>query len=217
MKKSTKIIICILVVILVIAVIFGVRISNNQKLLKNMENAISNLISTGNFTYTVNSDNNTYVKKVFNNQKTLITDTNLVMYTDVASDTSYIVNPNNTQNSYSELKASAIRTGLPEVFNNPPVIFSNLVSKIHNTENEFTKILFSMKVSNDTINGIECYKITCSALGSTITEWVNKENFLPVQYKENDSVKTYRIEMNNVSENEVTFSDIDNYTKIENK
>ncbi len=32
MKKSTKIIICILVVILVIAVIFGVRISKNQKL-----------------------------------------------------------------------------------------------------------------------------------------------------------------------------------------
>lgn len=214
MKKTTKIIICILVVILVIAIIFGVRISKNQKILKNMENAISNLISTGNFTYTVNSDNNTYVKKVFNNQKTLITDTNLVMYTDVASDTSYIVNPNNTQNSYSELKASAIRTGLPEVFNNPPVIFSNLVSKIHNTENEFTKILFSMKVSNDTINGIECYKITCS----TITEWVNKETFLPVQYKANekDSVKTYNIEINNVLENEVTFSDIDNYTKIEN-
>ena len=214
MKKTTKIIVCILVVILVIAIIFGVRISKNQKILKNMENAISNLISTGNFTYMVNSDNNTYVKKVFNNQKTLITDTNLVMYTDVASDTSYIINPNNVQNSYTELKASAIRTGLPEVFNNPPVIFSNLISKIHNEENEFTKILFSMKVSDDTINGIECYKITCS----TITEWVNKETFLPVQYKANekDSVKIYNIEINNVLENEVTFSDIDNYTKIEN-
>ena len=39
-----------------------------------MENAISNLISTGNFTYTVNSDNNTYVKKVFKTEINSVTD-----------------------------------------------------------------------------------------------------------------------------------------------
>ena len=141
MKK--KICIAIIIVILVIALFFIIRTINNAKVFNQIENAILDFKDSGNFLYQVTSSNemNNSTKQVYNNSKVKLEIGNAIYYGDTETGEVYVVNTEN--NTYNKLNISALKQVLPTTFINPPALFSTLLAKANNSENNYLAMLLT--------------------------------------------------------------------------
>ena len=211
MKK--KIIIAIIIVILLIILFFVIRTINNSKIFKQIENAIANFTDSGNYSYQVVCSNEmkNSTKQVYNNTKIKLEIGNAVYYGDIETGEVYTVNLEN--NTYNKLNTSSFPQILPTTFINPPALFSTLLSKVNNTENNYLLMLITSSISNDNYNGVECYKI--SVLG-TETVWISKDTLLPVKNESNNEEYIYSFEASNVMESDVILENIEELTEETN-
>ena len=211
MKK--KIIIAIIIVILLIILFFVIRTINNSKIFKQIENAIANFTDSGNYSYQVVCSNEmkNSTKQVYNNTKIKLEIGNAVYYGDIETGEVYAVNLEN--NTYNKLNTSSFPQILPKTFINPPALFSTLLSKVNDTENNYLLMLITSSISNDNYNGVECYKI--SVLG-TETVWISKVTLLPVKNESNNEEYIYSFEASNVMESDVILENIEELTEETN-
>ena len=211
MKK--KIIIAIIIVILLIILFFVIRTINNSRIFKQIENAIAELNESGNYYYQVECSNemNNNTKQVYNNTKIKLEIGNAVYYGDIETGEVYAVKLEN--NTYNKLNVSSFPQILPTTFINPPVLFSTLLSKVNNTENNYLLMLITSSISDDNYNGVECYKI--SVLG-TETVWISKDTLLPVKNEINNEEYIYSFEIGNVMENDVILNNMEELTEETN-
>lgn len=208
MKK--KICIAIIIVILVIALFFIIRTINNAKVFNQIENAILDFKDSGNFLYQVTSSNemNNSTKQVYNNSKVKLEIGNAIYYGDTETGEVYVVNTEN--NTYNKLNISALKQVLPTTFINPPALFSTLLAKANNSENNYLAMLLTSSISNDNYNGEECYKI--SLLG-TEKVWISKNSLLPVKSETENTEYKYSFKSGNITENDVILTNIGELTE----
>lgn len=208
MKK--KICIAIIIVILVIALFFIIRTINNAKVFNQIENAILDFKDSGNFLYQVTSSNemNNSTKQVYNNSKVKLEIGNAIYYGDTETGEVYVVNTEN--NTYNKLNISALKQVLPTTFINPPALFSTLLAKANNSENNYLAMLLTSSISNDNYNGEECYKI--SILG-TEKVWISKNSLLPVKSETENTEYKYSFKSGNITENDVILTNIGELTE----
>lgn len=200
MKK--KISICILIIILILVIILGIRVVKNQKIFKEIQTTIDDILESGNFTYEAFSkEMNTYKKWIYNNEKIAFQqgNNNNKIYVDMKSNIVYAVNFEN--NTYSILDSSAGEMLKPEYFSNAPQFFVSSPSKML----KVGEILLA-NITEDTIDNIECYKIE---LFGEIA-WINKESLMPLKAIRDNVEYTYNIVLNDVLEQDVVF-DIENF------
>lgn len=211
MKK--KICIAIIIVILVIALFFIIRSINNAKVFYQIENAILDFKDSGNFLYQVTSSNemNNSKKQVYNNSKVKLEIGNAIYYGDTETGEVYVVNTEN--NTYNKLNISALKQVLPTTFINPPAVFSTLLAKANNSENNYLAMLLTSSISNDNYNGEECYKI--SILG-TEKVWISKNSLLPVKSETENTEYKYFFKSGEITENDVALTNIDELTEAVN-
>lgn len=208
MKKKT--IVAIIIVILVIAIFFIIRAVNNAKVFNQIENAILDFKNSGNFLYQVTSSNemNNSTKQVYNNSKVKLEIGNAIYYGDTETGEVYVVNTEN--NTYNKLNISVLKQVLPTTFINPPALFSTLLAKANNSENNYLAMLLTSSISNDNYNGEECYKI--SILG-TEKVWISKNSLLPVKSETENTEYKYSFKSGNITENDVILTNIGELTE----
>lgn len=70
-----------------------------------------------------------------NNSKVKLEIGNAIYYVDTETGEVYVVNTEN--NTYNKLNISALKQVLPTTFINPPALFSTLLAKANNSENNY--------------------------------------------------------------------------------
>lgn len=196
-----------IIVIIVVAVVFSIfRIYNIYKLKKvfnEISIAMGDLLNNCNFTYEVkcSGDSVSNMKKwVYNKEKVALQRTNSIYYADMTTNEMYVANMEDK--TYTILNTSILPQIRPEIFLNAPSFYS--VTQIQNLE-----LLLVATIKEEKLNDEDCYKITMY----NEEAWINKETLMPVKNICSMGEYTYSITQNNVTENDVTFKDINNFTE----
>lgn len=206
MKNKKEIFILVIIVLAVVISIFRIyNIYMFKKILNEISIAIVDLLNNSNFTYEVNSSSEelpNYKKWIYNKEKVALQKNNGIYYGNLKTNELYVANLED--NTYTILDASILPQIKPEIFINAPIFYS--VSQISNLQ-----LLLFTSVKKDKIENVECYKVKISGEGEA---WINKETLMPIKYIRDNVEYIFTINQNNVTEADVTFNDIDNFTKV---
>lgn len=208
--KKKKIFLIIGLLVAIVLVLISIKVIRNKIFLNDVEVAIRNLLENTNYSYEVNctKGNMASSKKKVLNDKVTMEQNGSTYYADYETNELYLVSTEN--NTYVKLNLEDFKMLKPNVFSNTPSFFGILLSKIYNNDNsEYLRFLFKMKISNDTYEGIECYKVTFAEEET----YVNKETFLPIKCNVAGEELEYAISSNEVKEDDVTFKNMQDYTE----
>jgi hypothetical protein len=216
MKKSKIIKIVILVIILLIIAFAGYKYYHYSYISKIVKRNIE-IIDGKNFYYEVEASGDVTSSKIWVNGDNLkfqrITENaeEQYMYVNSKENITYTV----SENEKNYIKQENVLM-LP-AYSNSPYIYSSALGAIK--ENNFiNKIMVALSIKNvstETKNGIECIKITSNLTNETA--WFDKENLTPVATENNDFTANYVVTSNNITDEDVTFSNIENYQLLENE
>lgn len=225
MKK--KIVLIVIVLILIILIAIASVYVYRYNLLKNIGNAGIDFTESDNFYFEVipssneeennsNSHQQLYVKGDKSARYSLTNNTiTQRFYIDTQNNTMTVVDEQNK--SYSIVNTETIvgnkgLSNLPEIFNYATSMVSN--------EYDFKSILGILSslhnISTEKEDNTEYIKISLEEKENNYNEtvWLNKETLLPVKVEIGNNVRNYVFEKDNVTDEDVNFSE-NNYTLVE--
>ena len=186
------------------------KITRNKRVLDNVEKAIIAMLESKNYSYKIMCSDEVVQssEKLVLGNRVVQKTKDSILYGNIENNEIYLVDLE--EKIYTKLDLEKFPNILPNTFSNAPTIFGSLLSKIHKGENDYWKILFTMKVSNDVCEDTECYKI--SIFGNEDT-YISKESFLPIKNIIENTEYRYTFSIDVLEENDVNFNDIQNFVE----
>ena len=221
MRKSKIILIVIIFLLLIILSIFTIIKINQYTTIINIANANLTKINSKKFYYEINNQKTNLTSKIWGKDskmklEQIYPNNNLVqtMYIDFSSNTSYILDEENKTYTVEENK-----TLLQPVFINAPNILDFSFGIIHNASFlDKINFIFSIEnISSEKINNKDSIKVIFKLDNFTETTWFDSTTLYPIKSKSNlnDINATYNVTNCNLSNEEITFTDIQNYIKVQ--
>lgn len=219
MKK--KVFLIILVVVLIIFTIAVCTYVRRYNLLKNIGNAEINFTASDNF-YFENIQNDLTSQKLYvkeNKSARYSLTNNSIMqrfYIDTQNNTMTVVDEVNKSYFVTNMQNVVGNKGLsnlPEISNYAITIASNE----YNFKSALGIILSLHNISTEKDGDIEYIKISLIEKEKNYKEtvWLNKATLLPVKAEIGNDIRNYVFEKDNVTDENVNFSEVNQYTLVE--
>ena len=215
MKKSKKIILIITIILLIILAIFtGIQIYQYKTVIKIHQTIYYKKNSLNFFfEYYENTPYHIYVKDNYIMHQTFDTDGKLLsrILVDSSKNITYCVDEGNKMYSIED---SALMP--PAFVNTPGILDESLKAERSNLLDKIKLSLYIKSVTYEKLNGIETIKVHCSDKNGFETSWYDASTLYPVKRISDSHPEnaTYKLTDCPLSEEKITFFDINEYTEI---
>ena len=211
-NKNFKIFLIFIVVIILVLVCIAVNKYKQYKILMSIVEETNKVSASDNYYYEFDSESSVYghikiwVKGDYSKYQTVLVDGDKINYTDLKENKTYFVD--NAEKVYS-INNMAMKSG----FTN----FPNTLLLLRNEEKSFIDIALSIKeLKTEVVDTKECYKIRYENDIINETIWIDKTTLLPIKNQnEEGTLANYTIILNNVTDDDVMFTNIDEYKLLE--
>ena len=214
--KTNKIILFIVILLMLLLTIFVIIKKHQYNTIINIANANANKRDSKNFYYEVNNkvDNSTFKiwVKESNIKHQVFINKNLIQtqYVDLANKFTYSVSEEN--HTYI-LHSNKIL--LQPVFINAPNILDITFGIINSSFTD--KILFAISIksiTSETLNNQNTIKVIYKLDNTLETTWFDSTTLYPIKSEFNSNINTYNLTDCNLSDEDITFTNIKEYNKL---